>query len=57
MLSHDQQRRVDHVIETCTPTGDRHGLVRNLIELKIPDFDVSGFFYDMNCVTLGREDE
>lgn len=50
MLSADQARRVNHVVDTFAPTVNRMGLIRILLKEGINDFDSEGFFYDMSCI-------
>jgi len=48
MLSADQVSKVRYVIDTFVPKIDRMGLIRALVKEGIEDFDVEGFFYDLN---------
>ena len=54
MLSADQAKRVEHVVNTFKPSVDRIQLIRLLVKEGITDFDVEGFFYDMSCVEGSR---
>jgi len=48
MLSADQVSKVQYVIDTFVPKVDRMGLIRALVKEGINDFDIEGFFYDLN---------
>lgn len=48
MLSADQVSKVQYVIDTFVPKVDRMGLIRALVKEGIEDFDIEGFFYDLN---------
>ena len=50
MLSADQTKRVEHVIDTFVPSVNRMQLTRQLIKEGINDFDVESFFYDLSCI-------
>ncbi len=50
MLSGDQMKRVEHVVDTFEPSVNKMGLIRLLIKEGINDFDYEGFFYDLSCV-------
>ena len=50
MLSADQAKRVDSAVDTCRPKSNRVAFMRALVSLKVVEFDVASFFYDMNCI-------
>jgi DNA polymerase-1 len=50
MLSADQAKRVEHVVDTFEPTVNKMGLLKLMIKEGIADFDVEGFFYDLSCI-------
>lgn len=50
MLSGDQMKRVEYVVDTFEPSINKMGLIRLLIKEGISDFDCEGFFYDLSCV-------
>lgn len=56
MLSGNQVSKVKYVIDTFEPRTDRIGLIRALVKEGIEGFDIEGFFYDLKCVTINRND-
>lgn len=50
MLSAEQTKKVDHVVDTFTPSINRMALIRLLLKEGINDFDTEGFFYDLSCI-------
>lgn len=50
MLSADQMKRVEYVVDTFEPTVNKMSLLKLLIKEGISDFDSEGFFYDLSCV-------
>lgn len=50
MMAPNQLQRVDNVLSTYTPTSDRMGFMRKLIEEGISDFNVESFYYTFNCI-------
>ena len=50
MLSADQTKRVEHVVNTFEPSVNKMGLLKLMIKEGISDFDAEGFFYDLSCV-------
>jgi len=50
MLSGDQMKRVEHVVDTFKPTVNKMGLIKLLLKEGISDFDYEGFYYDLSCV-------
>lgn len=50
MLSADQMKRVEYVVDTFEPAVNKMSLLRLLIKEGISDFDSEGFFYDLSCV-------
>lgn len=50
MLSHEQMKKVDYVIDTFKPQVNKVGMIKKLIKEGITDFDFEGFYYDMSCV-------
>jgi len=55
VLSADQSRRVDYVVDTFKPSVDRMGLVKALMKEGVVDFDAEGFYYDISCVQVNRD--
>lgn len=51
MLSAEQVKLVDHVLENFKPKIDKMGLMRLLIRGGISDFDIEGFYYTFHCVS------
>jgi 5'-3' exonuclease len=54
MLSSDQMKRVEYVVDTFKPTVNKMGLIKLLLKEGISDFDYEGFFYDLSCVDVLR---
>ena len=54
MLSGDQVLKVQYVIDTFEPKVDRIRLLQALIKEGIENFDIEGFFYDLNCAIITR---
>jgi DNA polymerase-1 len=50
MLSGDQMKRVEHVVDTFKPVVNKMGLIKLLLKEGISDFDYEGFYYDLSCV-------
>lgn len=50
MLSADQMKRVEYVVDTFEPAVNKMSLLKLLIKEGISDFDSEGFFYDLSCV-------
>ena len=50
MLSADQMKRVEHVVDTFEPAVNKMGLLKILVKEGITDFDSEGFFYDLSCI-------
>lgn len=50
MLSADQAKRVEYVVNTFEPSVNKMGLLKLMIKEGISDFDAEGFFYDLSCV-------
>ena len=50
MLSGDQAKRVEHVVDTFEPSVNKMGLLKLMIKEGISDFDAEGFFYDLSCI-------
>jgi DNA polymerase-1 len=50
MLSADQAKRVEHVVNTFEPSVNKMGLLKLMIKEGISDFDAEGFFYDLSCI-------
>jgi len=50
MLSANQISKVQHSIDTFTPSSNRMGLIRALIKEGITDFDVESLFYSFRCI-------
>lgn len=50
MLSAEQARRVEHVVNTFAPSVNRMAFMKLLAKEGISDFDPECFFYDMACV-------
>lgn len=50
MLSADQAKRVEHVVDTFEPSINKMGLLKLMIKEGISDFDAEGFFYDLSCI-------
>lgn len=52
MLSADQVSKVQYSIDTFVPKINRMSLIHALVKEGIEDFDVEGFFYDLNCLMI-----
>lgn len=50
MLSADQMKRVEHVVDTFAPSVNKMGLIKLLLKEGVNDFDYEGFFYDLSCI-------
>lgn len=50
MLSSDQMKKVEHVVDTFVPAVNKMGLIKLLLKEGISDFDYEGFFYDLSCI-------
>lgn len=50
MLSNDQMKKIDHVMNTFKPTINKMALTKLLVKEGICDFDAEGFFYDLLCI-------
>jgi 5'-3' exonuclease len=50
MLSADQAKRVEHVVDTFAPSVNKMSFIKLLVKEGINDFDFEGFFYDLSCI-------
>lgn len=50
MLSADQMKRVEHVVDTFAPSVNKMTFIKLLLKEGISDFDYEGFFYDLSCI-------
>jgi DNA polymerase-1 len=50
MMSPDQMKKVDYVVDTFAPVINKMGLLKILVKEGINDFDAEGFFYDLKCI-------
>jgi DNA polymerase-1 len=50
MLSADQAKRVENVVDTFEPTVNKISLIKLLIKEGVTDFDAEGFYYDLLCI-------
>ena len=50
MLSADQAKRVEHVVNTFVPNINKMTLIKSLLKEGVNDFDIEGFFYDLSCI-------
>jgi 5'-3' exonuclease len=50
MLSNQQAKRIDHIIETSRPGSSKVGLMKSMGDEGITTFDMDSFFYDLRCI-------
>ena len=57
ILADHQEQKVDYLISTFRPSGNKIGLIRGLIAEGILNFEVDNFFYSFYCITLAPTEE
>jgi 5'-3' exonuclease len=50
MLSNQQAKRIDHIIETAKPKSSKVGLMQSMAKEGVNTFDIDTFFHDLRCV-------
>jgi 5'-3' exonuclease len=50
MLSHEQMKKIRHVIEIFKPRINKMSLIKTLMKEGINDFDVDSLVYDLHCI-------